>query len=146
MYPINFFLSTCNFQYPVSIDSRATNFDNLHHLFFIVRKLLKEVLTSNQISAKEDSKSANYLFEGGFLYQPCFDNLPDGPNGNSGTIVDLKSWEKFSLYLSAVIWPSIAKCLEDGKVLINSKACQVFLFQLVCPFSFVYFVAVNLCC
>ncbi|XP_074578399.1 uncharacterized protein LOC141834905 isoform X2 [Curcuma longa] len=106
-------------------DSLVENFHNLHHLFFIIRKLLKEVVTTNLISVKEDFKSANHVFHGGFLHQPCFEDLPDTSDGNSGTTVDMKSWEKFCCSLSAIVWPSIVKCLKNGKELINSKSCQM---------------------
>ncbi|XP_042418637.1 uncharacterized protein LOC122006984 isoform X2 [Zingiber officinale] len=109
----------------VLTDSLVENFHNLHHLFFIIRKLLKEVVTTNLISFKEDFKSENHAFHGGFLHQPCFEDLPDTSDGNSGTIVDMKSWEKFCCSLSAVVWPSIVKCLKNGKELINSKSCQM---------------------
>lgn len=112
-------------QSQVPVHLLVTNFHNLHHLFFILRKVLKEVVTSDKKSVKMDTKSTNPLFEGGFLHQPYFENLPDRPPGSSGTIVDMKSWEKFSCFLSAVVWPTIVQCLEEGKELVNSKNCQV---------------------
>lgn len=118
----------------VLTDSLVVNFHNLHHLFFIIRKLLKEVVTTNLISFKEDFKSANHVFHGGFLHQPCFEDLPDTSDANSGMTVDMKSWEKFCCSLSAVVWPPIVKCLKNGKELINSKSCQVLFFNFLVTF------------
>ncbi|WOK96345.1 hypothetical protein Cni_G05052 [Canna indica] len=122
----------------VPVDSIVANFHNLHHLFFVLRKLLKEVVTSNQISYKEDSKSTNYLSAGGFLQQLNFGHLSDGPPESSGTIVDMKSWEKFSCFLSAIVWPSIAKCLADGKQLVSNKNCQMTCVRLLETLPVVY--------
>ncbi|CAL9102821.1 unnamed protein product [Musa textilis] len=122
----------------VPVHSLVTNFHNLHHLFFILRKVLKEVVTSDKKSVQMDTKSTNPLFEGGFLRQPYFENLPDRPPGSSGTIVDMKSWEKFSCFLSAVVWPSIVQCLEEGKELVNSKNCQMTCVRLLETLPVVY--------
>ncbi|KAG6491063.1 hypothetical protein ZIOFF_052395 [Zingiber officinale] len=91
----------------VLTDSLVENFHNLHHLFFIIRKLLKEVVTTNLISFKEDFKSENHAFHGGFLHQPCFEDLPDTSDGNSACLTydildpkwlyDLVEWGRSSL-------------------------------------------------
>lgn len=108
----------------VQVDSFLGNFHDLQHLFFVMRKLLKEVVTSQKLPINQDSNSAKLVSEGGFLRQPCSDYSSVRPGG-SAIVVGMKSWEKFCYFLSAIMWPSILKCLEEGKKLINSKNCQM---------------------
>lgn len=112
----------------VHVDSLSSNFPNLHHLFFVMHKLLKEVaMPSDKSSSKsvEDPKSEKFSSEGGFLRQHYFDHSLAGPSGESSIVVDMESWEKFSCLLSAMMWPSLLKCLDEGKKLIDSKICQM---------------------
>ncbi|XP_073000501.1 uncharacterized protein [Typha latifolia] len=108
----------------VQRNSLLVNFHNLHHLFFVMRKLLKEVVSSPQKSPNT-SESVKSLPEGGFLRQHCPNYLPVRPPENSASIVDTVSWNKFSYVLSVITWPFIQKCIEEGKELINSKPCQM---------------------
>ncbi|KAK1323365.1 hypothetical protein QJS10_CPA02g01575 [Acorus calamus] len=39
--------------------------------------------------------------------------------------MDMRSWEKFSCLLSRVMWPSMLKCLAEGKAFLNSKSSQM---------------------
>ncbi|KAK1290120.1 putative helicase MAGATAMA 3 [Acorus calamus] len=63
--------------------------------------------------------------EGGFLRQPILDHLPVTTPDCSPNIMDMRSWEKFSCLLSRVMWPSMLKCLAEGKAFLNSKSSQV---------------------
>ncbi|XP_019707473.1 uncharacterized protein [Elaeis guineensis] len=121
----------------IQADSFLGNFHDLHHLFFVMRKLLKEVVTSQKSPISQDLNSAKFVSEGGFLRQPCSDYLSVRP-GNSSIFVGTKSWEKFCYFLSATIWPSILKCLEEGKKLINSKNCQMTCVRLLEALPVVY--------
>lgn len=107
----------------VHVDSLSRNFSNLHHLFFVMHKLLKDVATSTNLV--EDSKSSKFSSEGGFLRQYSFEHLSAGASGESPIVVDMKSWEKFSCLLSAMMWPSLLKCLAEGIKSIDSKVCQM---------------------
>lgn len=62
--------------------------------------------------------------QGGFLRQPVFDSLANNTDGHSPS-VDSKSWETFSCLLSVIAWPSILKCLVEGKAFIDYKISQV---------------------
>ncbi|XP_038985729.1 uncharacterized protein LOC103713146 isoform X2 [Phoenix dactylifera] len=121
----------------IQADSFLGNFHDLHHLFFVMRKLLKEVVTSQKSPISQDLNSAKFVSEGGFLRQPCSDYLSVRP-GNSAIVVVTKSWEKFCYLLSAIMWPSILKCLEEGKELVNSKNCQMTCVRLLEALPVVY--------
>ncbi|XP_058113518.1 uncharacterized protein LOC131256610 isoform X2 [Magnolia sinica] len=111
----------------VLLDSVLSNFHNLHHLFFVIRKLLKEVVSSPQKlpnNSINDSNSSKFLSGGGFLHQPSFDS-PISTPGSLSNAVDLKSWDKFCCLLSGILWPSILKCLVEGKAFIESKTSQM---------------------
>ncbi|KAM0943249.1 putative DNA helicase [Dioscorea sansibarensis] len=112
----------------VQADSVSANFHNFQHLLFITRKLLKEVVTSSKTSpgsSQEGPKSGKFVSEGGFLRQPCFDDLCVTPTECSFKAIDLESWEKFSCLLSIIIWPSLSRCLAEGRELVNSKSFQM---------------------
>ncbi|KAF6141788.1 hypothetical protein GIB67_027966 [Kingdonia uniflora] len=111
----------------VLLDTVISNFQNLHHLFFVVRKILKEATSSPQKAQGNivnGSKNSSFLAEGGFLRQPDFNASPVkilGPENG----VDAKCWERFSCLLSACLWPSMRKCLLVGKEFINNKNSQM---------------------
>uniref|UniRef100_A0ACD5XU29 Uncharacterized protein n=1 Tax=Avena sativa TaxID=4498 RepID=A0ACD5XU29_AVESA len=100
----------------VERQSLLADFHSLHHLFFVVCKLVKEDI-AQQPSVQQPAKPS----EGGFLRQP-FSNLPITPSVHA---VDIISWEKFSTLLSATLWPFISTCLRKGEELINTKQCQI---------------------
>lgn len=116
----------------VQADQLLAKFQSLHHLFFVVRKLLKDVVTSQQspVDIKEASQPVKSLSEGGFLRQPNSNYVPVRQPESSANIVDFNSWEKFSYLLSAITLPFLLKCLKDGMDLANSKHCQVYLSKL----------------
>uniref|UniRef100_M8BTR5 Helicase SEN1 n=1 Tax=Aegilops tauschii TaxID=37682 RepID=M8BTR5_AEGTA len=99
----------------VERQSLLADFHSLHHLFFVICKLIKEDI-AQQPSIPQPAKPS----EGGFLRQP-FSNVPITPPEHA---VDIISWEKFSTLLSATLWPLISTCLIKGEELINTKQCQ----------------------
>ncbi|XP_077238567.1 P-loop containing nucleoside triphosphate hydrolases superfamily protein isoform X2 [Tasmannia lanceolata] len=112
----------------VLLDSVLSNFHNLHHLFFVVRKLLKEVGASPQKTPGNpiyDSNPLMFSSEGGFLRQPLFDLSPVSLPGCSSNFVDVKLWDKFCRLLSGVVWPSSLKCLVEGKGFIGDLTSQM---------------------
>jgi len=111
--------------FQVQADSILANFHNLQHLFFIVNKLVNDVVKSlPPVIPVDDANCTKFSSEGGFLRQPCIDSSP-GTLGCSAIVVDMISWEKFSSLLSSIIWPFILKCLVEGKKFIDSKTHQV---------------------
>uniref|UniRef100_A0A0D3H8H1 Uncharacterized protein n=1 Tax=Oryza barthii TaxID=65489 RepID=A0A0D3H8H1_9ORYZ len=100
----------------VETKSVLADFPSLHHLFFVICKLLKDVVVQ-QPSVALQAKP----FEGGFLRQ-SFSNVSVNLPQHS---VDIISWEKFSTLLSGALWPFIFTCLRKGDDLINTKQCQI---------------------
>ncbi|KAL8458916.1 hypothetical protein ACS0TY_036417 [Phlomoides rotata] len=107
----------------VQLDSVLLNFQTLHHLFFILCKLLKEGNSSTQTTADvtDISKISSH---GGFLKQPVFDSSPTDSGRHSST-VSSALWKKFSFLLSQVAWPSILKCLVGGKPFVDYTVSQM---------------------
>ncbi|KAF0923218.1 hypothetical protein E2562_003428 [Oryza meyeriana var. granulata] len=99
----------------VETKSVLADFHSLHHLFFVICKLLKDVV--QQPSVAHQAKP----IEGGFLRQ-SFTNVSVNVPEHS---VDIISWEKFSTLLSGALWPFISTCLRKGDDLINTKQCQI---------------------
>ncbi|XP_051129452.1 uncharacterized protein LOC127250300 isoform X2 [Andrographis paniculata] len=101
----------------VQLDSVLSNFSTLHHLFFILYKVLREgnssVLSTcqNPLDVSDLSKTS---MQGGFFRQPVFDCSSADGNQNFETVT-LTLWEKFCCLLSQVAWPSILRCLDGGK-------------------------------
>ncbi|XP_014758454.1 uncharacterized protein LOC100835663 isoform X3 [Brachypodium distachyon] len=100
----------------VESQSVLADFHSLHHLFFVVCKLVKEDI-AQQPSVAQPAKPS----EGGFLRQP-FSNVLITPPEHA---VDIITWEKFSTLLSVTLWPFISTCLRKGEELINTKQCQI---------------------
>ncbi|XP_020580564.1 uncharacterized protein LOC110024757 isoform X2 [Phalaenopsis equestris] len=104
------------------------SFHSLHHLFFVSGKLLKELVSSPN---KAPPNSQDYLncitpsSQGGFLPQTFIGHSPASPFDCQPNQVDIKSWEKFSCLLSAIMWSPVLKCLVEGKELINNTKCQM---------------------
>ncbi|KAL8043652.1 hypothetical protein ABFX02_09G128046 [Erythranthe guttata] len=111
----------------VQLDSVLLNFQTLHHLFFILCKLLKEGNASAQNTPQNPSDVADVLkvsLQGGFLKQPVFDSSPtDGDRHSS--IVSSTLWKQFSCLLSQVAWPSILKCLDGCKTFTDYTVSQM---------------------
>ncbi|CAA6672122.1 unnamed protein product [Spirodela intermedia] len=107
----------------VQWNSSLLGFHDLHHLFFIIFKLLKEVVSSQKtaISSREDANRSKLVSGGGFLQQPCFDYSPVKTQDLSLNTVDLQSWKTFSCLLSAITWPCILKYLVKGREFIDKK-------------------------
>ncbi|KAF9612426.1 hypothetical protein IFM89_000174 [Coptis chinensis] len=108
----------------VQLDFVLSNFHKLHHFFFVLRKLLNEMVTFSQKAPGNRVDSSSFSSQGGFLRQPVFTasavDLTGPPND-----VDSKSWDRFSHSLSELLWPSLSKCLVGGKGFINNKSSQM---------------------
>ncbi|KAG8049768.1 hypothetical protein GUJ93_ZPchr0009g1168 [Zizania palustris] len=113
----------------VESKSVSADFHRLHHLFFVICKLLKDVVAQQPSAAQP----ANPI-EGGFLRQ-SFSNVSVNPPEHS---IDIISWEKFSTLLSAALWPFISTCLRKGQDLINTKQCQISCVRLLELFPLAY--------
>ncbi|XP_031256135.1 uncharacterized protein LOC116114119 isoform X4 [Pistacia vera] len=110
----------------VQLDSVLSKFQALHHFFFILRKLFEEGHLPNSDLPENSSdhlKITKFSSQGGFLRQPVFD-LSDESVGHSSN-VDLKLWEKFHYFLSEITWPSVKRCLLEGKMFLDYSLCQV---------------------
>ncbi|GFP79207.1 helicase sen1 [Phtheirospermum japonicum] len=110
----------------VQLDSALSNFQTLHHLFFILCKLLKEGNLSAQTtpSASDVTDVSKFSTQGGFLKQPVLDSSPTDGNRNL-SIVSSTIWKKFSFLLSQVAWTSIMKCLDGGKTFTDYTVSQM---------------------
>ncbi|XP_038693158.1 uncharacterized protein LOC119991046 isoform X2 [Tripterygium wilfordii] len=112
------------------LDSVLSKFHILQHFFFVLRKLISEGDSTIPDFSEEvpDTSSDCYITkfssQGGFLKQPLFESQTAQGNVNMSTI-DLKSQEKFCHLLSEIAWPSIRKCLVEGKVFMNYSLCQM---------------------
>ncbi|CAA0829521.1 P-loop containing nucleoside triphosphate hydrolases superfamily protein [Striga hermonthica] len=110
----------------VQLDSVLSNFQTLHHLFFILCKLLKEGNSSSQTMQKSSgvTEASRFSEQGGFLVQPILDSShTDGDTHFS--IVTSETWKKFSCLLSQVAWRSILKCLDGGKPFTDYSVSQM---------------------
>ncbi|XP_031256131.1 uncharacterized ATP-dependent helicase C29A10.10c isoform X2 [Pistacia vera] len=110
----------------VQLDSVLSKFQALHHFFFILRKLFEEGHLPNSDLPENSSdhlKITKFSSQGGFLRQPVFD-LSDESVGHSSN-VDLKLWEKFHYFLSEITWPSVKRCLLEGKMFLDYSLCQM---------------------
>ncbi|GAV59440.1 AAA_11 domain-containing protein/AAA_12 domain-containing protein [Cephalotus follicularis] len=111
----------------VQLDSVLLKFQMLHHFLFALCKLLNEgdILNSDVPENTSDHLSGpNISSQGGFLRQPVSDSVHVNVDGHSG-LIDLKLREKFCYLLSETAWPSIRKCLVEGKAFIHTSLCQM---------------------
>ncbi|KAL6496859.1 hypothetical protein OROGR_028788 [Orobanche gracilis] len=100
----------------VQLDSVLSNFQTLHHLFFILCKLLKEGNSSAQSIQKmpDVTDTSRFSMQGGFLLQPALDSSTTDVDRHMLTVRST-IWNKFSCLLSQFAWHSILKCLDGGK-------------------------------
>ncbi|KAH7865286.1 hypothetical protein Vadar_004656 [Vaccinium darrowii] len=110
----------------VQLDSVLLKFQTLHHFYFVLCKLLREGVTSTPtLPGKSDEQNMlKFSSQGGFLRQPLFDSVPKNVDVHLAS-VDLSAWEEFSHVLAGITWPSIHKCLEEGKAYIDCKIYQM---------------------
>lgn len=111
----------------IQLDSVLLNFQTLHNFFFVVCKLLKEGVSSTAAphgNPLDDLNISKFSSQGGFLRQPLFDAVSATVIGPVSS-VETKYWEKFSLLVSEFAWPSIRKCLVEGKAYIDNKISQM---------------------
>ncbi|GAB2293091.1 hypothetical protein Dimus_038244 [Dionaea muscipula] len=109
----------------VQLDSVLVNFQTLHHFFFLLYKILKEGFPpASCLPNSSDVLSLKFSSQGGFLRQPTFDPSPVDPS-KCISKVEKKSWEEFSHELARVAWPSVRKCLREGKTFIDYKISQM---------------------
>ncbi|KAJ4826197.1 hypothetical protein Tsubulata_023786 [Turnera subulata] len=105
----------------VQLDAVISKFQILQHLFFVLYKLIKG---GDSINTDSPDKSSNtkYSSQGGFLMQPVLDSVPV-----KCMHVDsmLESQRNFSSLLAEIAWPSIRKCLIEGKEYIDYSLCQM---------------------
>lgn len=103
------------------LDLVLQRFQNLHHYFFVLCKLLTEGVKSGK---NDDHGNLKFSSQGGFLQQPVFDSMAINIDGNSSKF-DSVHWKQFSCLLSEVAWPSYCKCLSEGKAFIDYKISQM---------------------
>ncbi|XP_022716392.1 helicase SEN1-like isoform X3 [Durio zibethinus] len=111
----------------VQLDSVLLKFQTLHHFFFVLCKLLKDEDLPNSDLSENSSNVSNvmkYSSQGGFLKQPLFEVLPANKGGNYAS-VDLELRENFCSSLSEMAWPTLCKCLVEGKAFIDYSICQM---------------------
>ena len=122
------FISFCSFNvFQVQLDTVILKFHTLQHFFFVLRKLLeKGELPIIDLSEKlgNNVNMTKLSTDGGFLRQPIFDSLPTS-DGQRSIEIDAKLQEKFFQLLSKTAWPSIRRCLMEGKAFIDYGICQV---------------------
>lgn len=121
------FLTAMLALFQVRLDSVLVKFQTLQHFFFVLRKLFEGDLSAQDLpeSSSDHLSIISFSSQGGFLRLPVFDSPPVNVNLHSSN-VDLKSREKFIRLLSETSWPSIQRCLMEGKAFIDSSFCQVF--------------------
>ncbi|KAL5758782.1 hypothetical protein ACOSP7_021393 [Xanthoceras sorbifolium] len=109
----------------VQLDSVLLKFQTLHHLFFVLRKIFEEGNLSNSDLLENSSDhlgTKEFSSQGGFLRQPVFDHLD--VNVRQVSNIDQK-WEKFHYLLSEITWPSLQRCLLEGKTFLDYSLCQM---------------------
>lgn len=84
----------------------------------------EDLPTSVPDESSDHLSTSKFSSEGGFLRQPVFDSLTANINRHSAD-VDLKLHKKFCYILSETAWPSIRRCLIEGKAFIDYNISQV---------------------
>ncbi|KAK6911188.1 DNA2/NAM7 helicase-like, C-terminal [Dillenia turbinata] len=109
----------------VQLESVLSNFQTLHHFFFVLSKLLKEGISCNQIlHGNPWDDGTNFSSQGGFLWQPVFDSVYRKASEASFS-VDVRYLEAFCFLVSKTAWPAIKKCLLEGKAFVDHKISQM---------------------
>ncbi|KAL3835347.1 hypothetical protein ACJIZ3_010083 [Penstemon smallii] len=111
----------------VQLNSVLSNFRSLHHIFFVMCKLLKEGNSSGSTGSQnllDVSNASKFSSQGGFLKQSVVDSSPTDCDGHSST-VSSTLWKNFCCLLSQVAWPSILKCLDGGKPFTDYTVSQM---------------------
>ncbi|CAH9118726.1 unnamed protein product [Cuscuta europaea] len=106
----------------VQLESVLSDFQSLHHFFFVLSKLLKEGNSAKFVS--EMCNVSNFSSQGGFLKQPVFAKQPGNVIEDTSVVSDAL-WEKFCYLLSEIAWPAIGKCLEEGKAKLDHKVSHM---------------------
>jgi hypothetical protein len=122
------FLTALFALFQVRLDSVLEKFQVLQHFFFVLRKLLEEgdlPALGFPGNSSDNLNITSFSSQGGFLRQPAFDSLLVNVNDHSSND-DLRAQEKFIYFLSETAWPSIRRCLVEGKAFIDYSFCQVF--------------------
>ncbi|OIT05156.1 PREDICTED: uncharacterized protein LOC109223930 isoform X1 [Nicotiana attenuata] len=111
----------------VQLDCVLSEFQTLHHFFFVLCKLLKEGNSCTQPLVKkssEDSSISKFSSQGGFLKQPVLQTQTEDMDAHK-SVVSFIVWENFCCLLSEIAWISVQKCLAAGKVFIGQKPSQM---------------------
>lgn len=107
----------------VQLDSVLVNFHSLHHFFFILCKIFKEGFTPTNHVPGSSSDELKFAAQGGFLRQPTFGSVHVNDGKQLG--VEKKLWENFKFEIAKVAWPSVKKCLHEGKSFIDNRISQM---------------------
>ncbi|XP_059288718.1 uncharacterized protein LOC132042120 isoform X1 [Lycium ferocissimum] len=111
----------------VQLDCVLSEFQTLHHFFFVLCKLLKEGNSCTQPlvrKSSEDSSISKFSSQGGFLKQPVVQTQTEHMDAHKSVVSSIL-WEKFCCLLSEMAWISVQKCLSAGKVFIDQKPSQM---------------------
>ncbi|CAL8130512.1 unnamed protein product [Prunus armeniaca] len=109
----------------VQLDTVILKFQTLHHFFFVLRRLLIDGDSRAADFPEPDHlNTTKFSSQGGFLRQPVFDSSPVNVNGHPSN-VDSNLLERFYYLLSETAWPSICRCLLEGKAFIDYSVCQM---------------------
>ncbi|XP_055825886.1 uncharacterized protein LOC129894293 isoform X2 [Solanum dulcamara] len=111
----------------VQLDCVLSEFQTLHHFFFVLCKLLKEGNSCSQPlvrKSSEDSSISKFSSQGGFLKQPALQAQTEHMDAHKSVVSSIL-WEKFCCLLSEMAWISVQKCLAAGKVFIGQKPSQM---------------------
>ncbi|KAM0959526.1 hypothetical protein ACFX15_024098 [Malus domestica] len=126
----------------VQLDIVLLKFQTLHHFFFVLRRLLIDGDSrAADIPESDHLNMAKFSSQGGFLRQPVFDSSPANVNGHSPNL-DSNLLKRFYYLISETAWPSICRCLLEGKAFIdnsiNQMTCVRILEILPCVFERIY--------
>lgn len=111
----------------VQLDCVLSEFQTLHHFFFVLCKLLKEGNSCSQpldTKSSEDSSISKFSSQGGFLKQPVLQTQTEHMDAHKSVVCSIL-WEKFCCLLSEMARISVRKCLAAGKVFIGQKSSQM---------------------
>ncbi|KAL8136950.1 hypothetical protein V2J09_002951 [Rumex salicifolius] len=109
----------------VQLDPVLTNYQALHHFFFVLYKVFREGFSTAENLPEHSTNELNTKFssQGGFLQQPTFTPLSVPDDGLQKVLK--RSWESFCHELAKAAWPSVQKCLQKGKKFMDCKVSQM---------------------